>query len=103
MRRRSQQPTPALVVALVVILADFPYSPSTTTMAARTFNPEEPSMAALAVSNTFRRGAFPTAGSEDVVLASTDRVLFYVHSTRLLAHSSNNFGGLIVPPTPATA
>lgn len=102
MRRLSLQPEPALSVALCTILSGFLFFSSTTTMAARTVKPEQADQATPAVSNTFRPGAFPNAGPEDIVLISTDRVLFYVHSARLLAHSSNSFAGLVVPPAPPT-
>lgn len=78
--------------------------PSTCPSSSPTLFPPESPAAALApegddssisisISSTFFAGAGhdPT----DVILLTTDTVYFYVHSSRLLQHSNNSFGGLL--------
>ncbi|EKM51634.1 uncharacterized protein PHACADRAFT_199137 [Phanerochaete carnosa HHB-10118-sp] len=48
-----------------------------------------------AVSSRFWPGGFSGPASEDLVLVSCDRISFYVHSTVILAASSNSFADLI--------
>ncbi|QRV72783.1 hypothetical protein RhiJN_00797 [Ceratobasidium sp. AG-Ba] len=58
----------------------------------------EESRTLLSISTTFYPGSAETQDS-DLVLASADGTYFFVHRTRLLARSSNMFGGYL-PPIP---
>jgi hypothetical protein len=48
----------------------------------------------VAISATFFAGAFHDPCPTDVILLTVDNVYFYLHSSRLLQHSNNSFGGL---------
>lgn len=50
----------------------------------------------LSISTAFYPGSTETQGS-DLVLASVDGTYFFVHRSRLLAGSSNSFGGYLPP------
>jgi hypothetical protein len=49
----------------------------------------------ISMSSTFFAGAGHDPCPTDVILVTTDNVYFYVHSSRLLQHSNNSFGGLL--------
>lgn len=57
----------------------------------------------VSVSTTFFPGAHIHSLPPDLVLLSSDTVFFYVHTHALLGVSENNFGGLLPPPSKATA
>lgn len=56
----------------------------------------------VSVSYTFHPCFTIDGLSPDLVLASTDQVLFYVHHHRILCASENGFGMLLVAPLPFT-
>ena len=70
----------------------YPTEPSTETLI-----PEEgdESSISISMSSTFFAGAGHDPCPTDVILVTTDNVYFYVHSSRLLQHSNNSFGGLL--------
>jgi hypothetical protein len=52
----------------------------------------------VSISTAFYPGAPVDAFPADTVLVSTDAVVFYAHAHRLLAASTNGFGGLLFAP-----
>jgi hypothetical protein len=54
----------------------------------------------VSISTTFFAAAQLDALPPDLIILSTDSVFFNVHSNKLLAASSNAFGGLLPIPTP---
>lgn len=68
---------------------------------AATLIPEEvdESSISISMSSTFFAGAGHDPCPTDVILVTTDNVYFYVHSSRLLQHSNNSFGGLLADPS----
>ena len=79
-------------------LSDGPTStlyPTEPSAAALSPEEEDGSSISISMSSTFFAGAGHDPCPTDVILVTTDNVYFYVHSSRLLQHSNNSFGGLL--------
>jgi hypothetical protein len=73
-----------------------PHRPHAHRPHAATLIPEaDESSLSISISSTFFAGAGHDPCPTDVILLTTDSVYFYVHSSRLLQHSNNSFGGLL--------
>jgi len=71
--------------------------PPESSAAARIPEDDESSIS-ISISATFFAGASHDPCPTDVILLTTDNVYFYMHSSRLLQHSNNSFGGLLADP-----
>ncbi|KAH9853672.1 hypothetical protein C2E23DRAFT_884819 [Lenzites betulinus] len=63
---------------------------------------QSPGNTIVSVSTTFHPGANLLPIAPDLIFLTSDGVFFYVHTTQVLAMSSNQFNGL-VPPNPTKA
>ena len=77
------------------IIAEPQHDPISRMVRTATVTEGEP--ADIAVSSRFYPGSLTGPGPQDLVLVSSDRVFFYVHSTALLASSSNFFASIVHP------